>query len=74
MLARADGLQPASQFTRAEMLQPPVVTTYRTMKQLTNHGGIGDPTIASAEKGERMLQAITAELRLLCEDFLQDRL
>jgi creatinine amidohydrolase len=72
--ARTDGLQPRSRFTRGEMLQPPIVSTYRTMKQMSAHGGVGDPTCATAEKGEKMLEAITTELRLLCEDFLSDRL
>jgi len=72
--ARADGTEPESRFTRHEMLHPPVVAVYRTMKETTSHGGFGDPTVASAEKGERMVQAITAELRLLCEDFFADRL
>jgi creatinine amidohydrolase len=72
--ARADGLQPESRFTRGEMLQPPIVSTYRTMKQMTAHGGVGDPTCANAEKGEQMLEAVTMQLRLLCEDFFADRL
>ena len=73
-MAQADGIESKSRFTRAEMLHPPVVATYKTMKQITHHGGVGDPTIASAEKGEKMLEAITAELRLLCEDFLAGKL
>lgn len=72
--AKADGLQSESRFTRGEMLHTPPVSVYRTMKQTTRHGGVGDPTLASAEKGERMLQAITVELRSVCEDFLADRL
>ena len=72
--AKEDGRQVESRFTRNEMLHPPIVSTYRTMKEMTNHGGVGDPTVASAAKGEQMLQAITAELRLLCEDFFAGRL
>jgi creatinine amidohydrolase len=72
--AKADGIPAPSRFTRNELLHPPVVAVYRTMKQTTNYGGVGDPTLASAEKGERMLQAITGELRLLCQDFFADRL
>jgi len=72
--ARPDGKHSESRFTRNEMLHPPVVAIYKTMKQTTHHGGVGDPTIATAEKGERMLQAITVELRSLCEDFLAGRL
>ena len=64
----------ASRFTRGEMLRSPVISTYKSMNDTSNHGGFGDPTTASAEKGERMLQAVTGQLRLLCEDFLADRL
>jgi len=72
--AQPDGIQPESRFTQAELLHPPVVATYKTFKQMTRNGGIGDPTLASAEKGERMLQAVTKELRSLCEDFFLGRL
>lgn len=72
--AKADGILSASRFTRNEMLHPPVVAVYRTMKDTTNHGGFGDPTVATAEKGETMLQAIIGELRSLCEDFFAGRL
>ncbi len=72
--ARADGVQPESRFTRSEMLHPPRVSFYKTMKQITSHGGFGDPATASPEKGERMLDAVTAELCLLCEDFGSGRL
>jgi len=72
--ATQDGIESKSRFTQAEMLHPPVVATYKTMKQITHHGGVGDPMIASAEKGERMLEAITRELRSLCEDFLAGKL
>lgn len=72
--AKADGIEPESRFTRNEMLHAPVVSVYRTMKETTHDGGVGDPTVATAEKGERMLQAITTELKSLCNDFLANRL
>jgi creatinine amidohydrolase len=72
--AQADGFLSASRFTRSEMLHTPAVSVYRTMKQTTSHGGSGDPVLASAEKGERLLRAITVELRSVCEDFLGGRL
>jgi creatinine amidohydrolase len=72
--AAADGKECQSRFTFSEMLQTPIVSTYKTMKDTTYHGGFGDPTVATAEKGERMLQAITAELSDVCEDFFANRL
>jgi creatinine amidohydrolase len=64
----------ASRFTRGEMLSPSLVETYKSFKSITRNGGFGDPTLASAEKGERMLDAIVRGLRALCEDFFADRL
>lgn len=72
--AKPDGLASQSRFTQGEMLHTPPVSVYRTMKQMSQHGGVGDPILASAEKGERMLQAITSELRAVCEDFFTGRL
>ena len=72
--AAPDGHPPESHFSRGEMLSPPIADTYKRFKSFTNHGGFGDPTGASAEKGERMLKAIVTELCALCEDFFADRL
>lgn len=72
--AEADGMQPASEFSQGEMLIPPCVTVPRPFKAFTHHGGFGDPTIASAEKGERFLAAIVGRLTALCEDILAGRI
>ena len=72
--AEPDGIMSESQFGRHEMLSVPMVSTYRTMKQITHHGGYGDPSTASAQKGERMLDVITQRLVALCADVLEGRL
>ena len=40
----------------------------------SERGHVGDPTVASAEKGERMLSAIVDSLIEVVEDILADRL
>ncbi len=72
--AKTDGCNPPSQFSRGEMLFAPLVATFKTFKNTTHNGGFGDPTVATAQKGERILQAIDKGLRALCEDFFADRL
>jgi creatinine amidohydrolase len=72
--AEPDGIRCESLFSRHEMLSGPLVSTYRTMKQITRHGGYGDPSTASAQKGEQMLDVITPRLVALCADVLEGRL
>ena len=72
--AEPDGIMSESEFGRHETLSGPLVSTYQTMKQITHHGGYGDPSTASAEKGERMLGVITPRLVALCSDVLEGRL
>ncbi len=38
------------------------MSSYHRFDQRTNHGGVGDPTPANAEKGERMLDASADEI------------
>ncbi len=71
--AEPDGSQPASSFSQGEMLLPPKVTVPRPFSAFTTHGGFGDPTLATAEKGERFLDAIVRRLAALCEDIAAGR-
>ena len=73
-LARADGHQPASRFTWGEILAAPVVSVYKTFAEQTEHGGFGDPTSASAAKGEAFFDIVNTAMLELCEDMLGDRL
>jgi creatinine amidohydrolase len=72
--AQADGRMSESEFARGEMLVPPTVAVYKTFKETTRNGAFGDPTKASAEKGEAMLSAVAARMIALCSDVLDDRL
>ena len=58
-LVRIDQIDPDGQDARN---QPPGASIYRRFDQRTKHGGVGDPTTASAEKGEQMLEASAKEL------------
>lgn len=61
-LIDADGPEKRSQFVGTDMFAPGVVTVSKPFKELSHHGGIGDPRSASKDKGEQILSAIVAKL------------
>ncbi len=71
--AEPDGRQPDSAFSQGEMLIPPKVAVPRPFSRFSDHGGFGDPTLATAAKGARFLDAIAGRVAALCEDILADR-
>jgi creatinine amidohydrolase len=71
--AEPDGTQPASSFSQGEMLIPPKISVPKSFSKFTHHGGFGDPTLATAAKGEKFLDAIVRRVAALCEDILADR-
>jgi creatinine amidohydrolase len=58
----ADGRFGDSAFDRKDMFSPGAVTVTRQFKDLSWHGGIGNPMTASPEKGERILAAVVTNL------------
>jgi creatinine amidohydrolase len=58
----ADGPARLSPFEGRDMFAPSVVSITKPFKELSRHGGIGDPTTASMEKGERIFAAIVSKL------------
>ncbi len=73
--AEPDGMTLSeSEFGRNEMLSSPAVAVYKTFAETSRHGGHGDPRSASADKGERFLQIITAGVKRLCDDMLAGRI
>jgi creatinine amidohydrolase/Fe(II)-dependent formamide hydrolase-like protein len=44
------------------------VVVARRFKDLSQHGGIGDPMSASREKGERIFDAVVGKLRQIVEE------
>jgi creatinine amidohydrolase len=73
--AEPDGMTLSeSEFGRNEMLSAAAVSVYKTFAETSTHGGHGDPRTASAEKGERFLQIITAGVKRLCDDMLAGKI
>ncbi|MBM3402612.1 MAG: creatininase family protein [Bacteroidetes bacterium] len=54
-----------------DLLTGPRISFYRTMKELTPNGVYGNPTKASAEKGIRIGQCVTAALKQLVMNVYQ---
>ncbi len=63
-----DGAAPPSQFLWKDMLKPGSVTVWKNFAEFTEHGGSGDPSTASAEKGERFFAAIVSRLRQVVDE------
>jgi creatinine amidohydrolase len=57
-----DGMGMRSRFLYRDMLVPGTVSTWWNPAETSKHGGEGDPTSASAEKGETFFAAIVARL------------
>jgi creatinine amidohydrolase len=53
----AGGEPPRSRFDHRDMLRPAPVGQFRYTEEWTESGVIGDPTTASAQKGERFMEA-----------------
>jgi creatinine amidohydrolase len=67
-LAVADGDPPRSRFDHRDMLEPASVGQFRFWDEWSRRGPIGDPSTASAEKGQRFLDAaVDALIELLGE-------
>jgi creatinine amidohydrolase len=74
VLALRPELVDAARFEEARSLEPegaPAAYRWRSFAERTPSGAIGDPTAASAEKGERLLEAAAAAVAelLLNDDF-----
>ena len=55
-------------WAEGDMLRGAQAGFYRTMKEMTPNGVYGDPTFASPEKGKRITEVVTLELKQLIED------
>lgn len=64
----ADGPEHVSQFEERDMFAPGVVTVIKPMREITRHGGVGDPRPAAAEKGERIFAAVVSKLTQVVEE------
>jgi creatinine amidohydrolase len=62
-LAVDDGLPPPAKPLQHDLLRGPAAALATPMHRLTQHGVYGRPTLATAEKGHRILQETVAALR-----------
>jgi creatinine amidohydrolase/Fe(II)-dependent formamide hydrolase-like protein len=62
-LAVDDGLPPRAEPLQHDLLRGPAAALAIPMHRLTQHGVYGRPTLATAEKGRRILQETVAALR-----------
>jgi creatinine amidohydrolase len=60
-----DGRQAVSEFLGKDMLVGGSVSISRHFSEISQHGAVGDPRTASAEKGERFFEVIVARLAKL---------
>ena len=60
--AEPDAPAEISPFETKDMFAPGAVSVTKPFKEISRHGGFGDPTTASAEKGKLILAAILARL------------
>lgn len=72
--AEKDGILAESTYSRSEMLASSAVNVYKPMSEMSHHGGFGDPSLATAKKGESFLDAIVSGLSALCTDILTERI
>jgi creatinine amidohydrolase/Fe(II)-dependent formamide hydrolase-like protein len=67
-LAQDDGLPPKAPQLQGDLFAGGVATLAIPFDKLTRRGVFGRPTLASAEKGRRVLEVTVAELRRLVVD------
>lgn len=60
---------PGSPYLSTDLLKGSQVKTYLDFKDLSPHGTLGDPSLASPEKGAEFFAAVVAELVRFMEDF-----
>ena len=75
-LIDADAIQPGETaptfaWAEADLLRSPAAGLYRSFAEMTSDGTLGDPTAASAEKGQKITEIVVAELELIVDDLMK---
>jgi creatinine amidohydrolase len=75
-LVRQDSIEPRANiatfdWAEADLLRSPRATLYRTFSGMTRNGALGDPALASREKGEWITAAVMEELVKIIMDLRQ---
>jgi len=71
-LAKDDGIQHRQPSMHFDMLHPPAATCYRPFHVLSQDGVFGKPSLASPEKGQRILAEVVEALGELITGFWTD--
>jgi creatinine amidohydrolase len=67
--AKAIYPDPGSSYLSTDLLKGSAIKTYLDFADLSPHGTLGDPSLASPEKGAEFFAAVVAELVRFMEDF-----
>jgi creatinine amidohydrolase len=59
---------PTFDWAEGDLLRAPRVALFRTMKQMTPHGAYGDPSKASAAKGQQIAEIVCNALSIVVRD------
>jgi creatinine amidohydrolase len=73
-LIAPDGGQAVSDFCGKDMLQGGSITISRHFSEITKNGAVGDPSTASAAKGEQFYEAIIGRLAELVDEIESGRI
>jgi creatinine amidohydrolase len=65
---------PGSSFLTTDLLGTTAVRTYHDFKDLSESGTLGDPLLATAEKGAQFFEAVLEELLRFLDDFMHWRM
>ena len=65
--------QPTFAWAEKDMLRSPKASLYRSMTEMTPNGVFGDPTKATAKKGEQISNHVVQSLKYLVLDLFNDR-
>ena len=68
LMERAEDWKPPSTWTEFDTKYRRKVTTAGNWDELTEIGSIGEPTLATKEKGEKMVKAVVEEISIFIED------
>lgn len=63
-----DGPDHVSQFEEQDMFAPGKVTVIKPLKEISRHGGVGDPRSAAPQKGEQIFAAVISKLTQVVEE------
>ena len=64
---------PTFPWAEGDLLRSPQAGLFRTMREMTPHGAYGDPSFASAEKGQRIVDLVCDALMVILADMARPK-